>query len=376
MRVVVFCHSIVSDYNNREAHFFRGVVSDFAARGHDVAVFEPSGGASIVSLLRDHGVDPIHKLAEIYPGLDSTPFDLDRLELDEALDAADIVLVHEHNDPELVQRIGAHHANNRHYSLFFHDTHHPPIDDPRAMAAYDLREYDAVLAVGEKLRDLYLRYGWANRAFVWRDAVDTQLFRPLLQDGPKHDLLWYGRAELDPILLEPVRALALDAHAYGARYRDEDISALASAGMKYGGWVPNYALPRLLAQHKVAVHLPPRRAQPNDREVFTIRVLEALACGVPLVCGPWVANDALCDAGADFLIAQDAADMTRKIRALLSDRDLALHMSAKGLETVRTRHTTTHRVDELLAMHRRVRAEKRHRAQEMPGVRPSLDLHA
>lgn len=372
MRLVVFCHSIASDYNNDDAHFFRGVVNDFAARGHEVAVFEPADGASMMQLLRDQGVDPIHRLAEHYPGLDSTPFDLDRLDLDEALEAADVVLVHEHNAPQLVQKIGAHHAKNRHYSLFFHDTHHPPIGELER----DLRDYDAALVSGEKMRDLYLRYGWAKKVFVWRDAVDTRIFRPLPPEGPQHDLLWYGRAELDPLLLEPVRALALDAHAYGARYRDEEISALAAAGLKYEGWAPNYALPRLLAQHKVAVHLPPRRARPNERDRSGLRVLEALACGVPLVCGPWVANEALCDAGADFLIAQDAEDMTRKIRVLLSDRALAEHMSAKGLETVRTRHTTTHRVDELLAVHRRVLAEKRHRALELPPLRAAIEVHA
>ncbi|CAN5724683.1 hypothetical protein BH23PLA1_BH23PLA1_29730 [soil metagenome] len=38
LRVVLFCHSILSDWNHGHAHFLRGVVTDLAERGHDVRV--------------------------------------------------------------------------------------------------------------------------------------------------------------------------------------------------------------------------------------------------------------------------------------------------------------------------------------------------
>jgi hypothetical protein len=72
--------------------------------------------------------------------------------------------IHEWNDHELVRRIGAHHARNRDYRLFFHDTHHRAATDPEAMAAYDLSHYGGVLAYGAVIRDLYLRRGWAADA--------------------------------------------------------------------------------------------------------------------------------------------------------------------------------------------------------------------
>ena len=36
MRFVIFCHSVLSDWNHGNAHFLRGVATELAARGHDV----------------------------------------------------------------------------------------------------------------------------------------------------------------------------------------------------------------------------------------------------------------------------------------------------------------------------------------------------
>jgi hypothetical protein len=44
MRVVLFYHSLVSDWNHGNAHFLRGVASELIARGHEVAIYEPADG--------------------------------------------------------------------------------------------------------------------------------------------------------------------------------------------------------------------------------------------------------------------------------------------------------------------------------------------
>ena len=41
MRVVMFCHSLLSDWNHGNAHFLRGVVGELLADGHQVRVWEP-----------------------------------------------------------------------------------------------------------------------------------------------------------------------------------------------------------------------------------------------------------------------------------------------------------------------------------------------
>ena len=40
MRFVLFCHSLLSDWNHGNAHFLRGVVTELCERGHLVDVYE------------------------------------------------------------------------------------------------------------------------------------------------------------------------------------------------------------------------------------------------------------------------------------------------------------------------------------------------
>src|SRR5690606_5068917 len=118
-----------------------------------------------------HGSEPLAAFARAYPGLRSRLYDAATLDLDEALEGADLVLVHEWNDPALVSRIGLHRRRHGHYRLLFHDTHHRSVTDPQAMAAYALDDYDGVLAFGEVLREIYLAQGWVRRAWTWHEAA-------------------------------------------------------------------------------------------------------------------------------------------------------------------------------------------------------------
>jgi spore maturation protein CgeB len=159
MKVVIFCHSLVSDWNHGNAHFLRGVCSELGARGHEVSVLEPRGGWSRSNLVKAEGEVPERAFARHFPELRSTEYDLGTLDLDRALDRADLVLVHEWSEPELVARIGRHRRDSGAYRLLFHDTHHRAVTAPREMARFDLSHYDGVLAFGEVIRRLYIARG-------------------------------------------------------------------------------------------------------------------------------------------------------------------------------------------------------------------------
>ena len=61
----------------------------------------------------------------------------------------------------------------------------------------------------------------------------------------------------------------------------------------------------------MTVHVPREpyaRALPG---VPTIRVFEALACGIPLLSAPWEDAEHLFTPGRDFLVARDGAQMRR-----------------------------------------------------------------
>jgi spore maturation protein CgeB len=158
-------------------------------------------------------------------------------------------------------------------------------------------------------------------------------------------------AELAEFLLEPVRVLGLRATVHGVRYPEDALQALARAGIRYGGWVPNHRVPRVLARHGAGVHVPRRPYVEALPGIPTIRVFEVLACGVPLVSAPWEDAEALFRPGRDFLVARGGAEMVQHLRALQHEPGLAHALARSGLETVRLRHTIGHRVDELLSLH-------------------------
>jgi spore maturation protein CgeB len=355
MRVILFCHSLLSDWNHGNAHFLRGVCSELLSRGHELRVYEPADAWSVTSLVAEHGQAPLQGFARAYPQLRSTRYALDTIDLDAALAGADLVLVHEWSDHALVQRIGLHRKANPHYRLLFHDTHHRGVTDPDSMAAYDLRHYDGVLAFGSAIRDLYRKKGWCERAWTWHEAADDRVFHPLPGLARQGDLVWIGNwgdeertAELHEFLLQPVKALGLQARIHGVRYPEHALAALRDAGIAYGGWLPNYEAPEVFARYGVTVHVPRRPYVQALPGIPTIRVFEALACGIPLVSAPWDDYEGLFEPGADFLVARDGREMREHLRAVLNDPGLAQSLAEQGRRTVLARHTCAHRVDELL----------------------------
>jgi spore maturation protein CgeB len=356
MRIVLFVHSLASDWNHGNAHFLRGVVAELLDRGHEVRVLEPREGWSRTSLVAEQGEEPLRRFARLFPHLRSELYDPRKVDLGEVLDGARLVLVHEWNEPELVARIGRERARRPSLRALFHDTHHRAVTAPRELARYDLSEYDGVLAYGSAVRDVYLERGWAERAWTWHEAADVRVFRPLPPDGERRDLVWIGNwgdgertCELRTFLLEPARQLKLSGTVHGVRYPREAREAVAKSGLEYGGWLANHDAPAAFARHRVTVHVPRRPYAEALPGIPTIRPFEALACGIPLVSAPWEDVEGLFRDG-DYLVARDGAEATRLLREVLADEELARSLADRGLETIRARHTCAHRVDELLAV--------------------------
>lgn len=356
MRIVLFCHSLVSDWNHGNAHFLRGVVRELLERGHDVRVHEPLDGWSRANLVADHGREAVLDVQRAFPHLRSTSYDLADLDVPALTEGADVVLVHEWNAPALVAEVGRHRAAGG-YRLLFHDTHHRAVSAPDEMARYDLRHYDGVLAFGGVISDLYLARGWAERAWTWHEAADVRTFHPVDGVPRRGDLVWIGNwgdgertAELHELLLGPVRRLGLRAQAYGVRYPKEAVAALAEAGIRYGGWRANHRAPAAFAAHGVTVHVPRRPYVEALPGIPTIRPFEALACGIPLVSAPWDDVEGLFEPGRDFLVAANGREMERHLDDVVHDPFLARSLREHGLATILARHTCAHRVDELLGI--------------------------
>lgn len=364
MRIVYFTHSLASCWNHGNAHFLRGVLRSLVRRGHSVLACEPARSWSREHLLRDHGPHVVDRVLRMFPMIAHRSYARPE-EVDAVVAGADLVIVHEWSEPGLVARLGALRKAGARFLLFFHDTHHRAVSDPAAIEAFDLDGYDAVLAFGEALAAVYRDWGWGDRVYVWHEAADTTLFHPPADqdDDARHGLVWIGNwgdgersAELEAFLLDPARKAGLPLDIHGVRYPPDALERLAAYGARYHGWIANIDVPATFARHRVTAHVPRRFYVDRLPGIPTIRVFEALACGIPLVSAPWRDSESLFRPGRDFLVADDPDAMTATLRRVTVDRDLRDALVQNGLESIRSRHTCDHRAGELLAVAQALRA--------------------
>jgi spore maturation protein CgeB len=356
MRFLFYTHSLVSDWNHGNAHFLRGVMRDLVARGHEALALEPAGGWSRENLLAQQGQGAIGRFSDDFPTLKSQTYG-PNFNHEAAVDAADVVIVHEWTDPALVAHLGDLRRRDGRLTLLFHDTHHRAASSEQDIAGLRLADYDGILAFGETLRQRYLDAGWGRRVHTWHEAADDRLFRPLGGVENTGDLIWIGNwgddertAEIDQFLIRPASELGLSGVVRGVRYPQSALDALERAGLQYGGWIANADVPAAFARHRATVHIPRRPYVEALPGIPTIRMFEALACGIPLISAPWDDCEGLFRPGTDFLYARNGAEMTGLLRDVLKDEALSASLAASGLETIRDRHTCRHRVDELLAI--------------------------
>ena len=356
MRFVFFCQSLVSDWNNPGAHLLRGVAAELLESGHGVQIYEPADGWSLHNLLEQGGAGLLKAFSATYPQLRSHFYDPQRLDLDQLLDEADVVIVHEWSEPELLRQLSRHRAHSTRYKLLFHDAPHRSLQQPRPLRATLLSHFDGILAASDSLRRLYHEQSWADHVWLWRDAVDTRIFRPVEREPLRSfDVVWVGNwgqatraSELNEFLIAPIRALGLHARLYGCRYPEDVLHTLRACGADYGGWLPDFGIPSAYATGRIALHVPRRMHGEGLPHTPTLRILQALACGMPVVSAPWSECDAVFAPGRDFLVAGDGAEMSRHIAALLDDPQRAAELAAHGMKTVTERHTCADRARELL----------------------------
>lgn len=354
MNFVYFTHSLRSCWNHGNAHFLRGVLRELIAGGHGVRAYEPANSWSMANLLRDEGEEGLAPFRRCYPELDSVVYGPE-FDLEEATGSADVVIVHEWTDPAIVQGLGRLRARGARFALLFHDTHHRAVSDPGSIAALDLDGYDGILAFGEALAEVYRASGWGRRVFVWHEAADIRLFRPPESEGRREGLVFVGNwgdgertEELERYLLGPARRAGLPLDIHGVRWPAEASGRLADSGFRHRGRLPNPEAPAVFARKLATVHVPRRFYADALPGIPTIRVFEALACGIPLLSAPWQDSEHLFRPGLDFLMARDGATMARHMRSLAFEPGLAASLAAHGLETIRARHTCAHRVGELM----------------------------
>lgn len=357
MKVALFYHSFASCWNHGNAHFLRGVARALVAVGHEVSVFEPADSWSRANALRErHGAAALREAEALVPGVRIRFYRPGTLDPDAVLWNFDLVIVHEWTDAAVASAIGRARAHGAPFVLLFHDTHHRMVSAPEDIHAMELDGYDGILAFGETLREAYRKHGWGRSAFVWHEAADTHLFRPAREGSRAVDVVWIGNwgdeertEELRRYFIRPVASLGLRADVYGVRYPEHALAELRRQGIRHLGWAPNHHVPHIFARAKATVHIPRGYYTKLLRGIPTIRMFEALACGMPLVSAPWHDDENLFPPGS-YVKASSAGAMKAALRAVVADAGFAADLATNALTAIRERHTCTHRVRELLAI--------------------------
>lgn len=354
MKILMFYHSLYSDWNHGNAHFLRGIVKELQKRGHEVEVYEPENGWSLQNLLRDHGAEKLDEFRKYYPSLSPQFYNPDKkLNYEALLKDVDLVMVHEWNKPELVAELGK--MKERYgYKLLFHDTHHRAATAPEQMEKYNLKDYDGALVFGDVIKKIYEDKKWIDRVWTWHEAADTDLFVPNRNETKEGDLVWIGNwgddertEELHEFLINPVKEWGIKAKVYGVRYPEKAVKALKEAGIEYGGYLPNYKVPEVFAKYRFTVHVPRRPYVEKLPGIPTIRPFEAMACGIPLICSPWEDSEGLFTPGKDYLVVPDGKAMGYRMAEVIKSAQLAQSLSQNGRAVIEENHTCYHRVNQL-----------------------------
>ena len=327
LRIVYLAHTIRSDWNNGNAHFLRGLVRALQKLGHVVTALEPESGWSIENLRGEvEGDRSLREFDQTYSELDVRTYSDKSFAEDvngwkERLRDAQIVILHEWNPPSVAQHLLAL-RESLGFRLLFHDTHHRASSSPEQIESFGLSHFDGILAFGESLSGIYRRRFGIEHVWTLHEAADTSVFYPVPHITKTTDAVWIGNwgeeeraAEIQSFYLEPARALADQASfcLYGVRYPQVARNALSEAKVRYAGYLPNLSAPCVYAGARLTVHIPRQQYNSALIGIPTIRVFEALACGIPLISAAWDDAEHLFTAG-DFIEVDDTAGMIDAMR--------------------------------------------------------------
>jgi len=358
LKLRLFAHSWRSDWNHGNAHFLRGLANELSRFGHDVRCYEAEDSWSFINLLQEgeKGKQSVQQFTAAFPDLNLKIYsELDfRQFAERELYDADVVVVHEWNSPAVVDTILTLKSKLDFYALF-HDTHHRAYTNPKQISQFRIDQFDGVLAFGEAIRQIYKTVFKARRGWTFHEAADTAHFYPRFS-GNSTDVNWIGNwgdeertRELQEFLAAPLSTLKQTRKAvYGVRYPPDGIAQLEKAGINYCGYLSNLSAQEIYGQSLLTLHIP-RRCYANGLSgVPTIRMFEALACGIPLICSPWTDSEGLFRTNQDYICVPDGRSMEAEIVNLLKDESARKELASNGLETVRQRHTCAHRAQQFV----------------------------
>jgi spore maturation protein CgeB len=318
MRLVVLGLSLSSSWGNGHATTFRGLLAEFAARGHDILFLERD--VPWYASQRDLS-DPDYCRLEYYKDL----ADLERFGGEIA--RADAVIVGSYV-PDGVA-VGRYVQRTARGTTAFYD-----IDTPVTLAKLARGDFEYLATELIPGFDLYLSFtGGPTLRFIERELgspaaralycqADPELYRPL--DVPtRWDLSYLGtwsadrQPTVEKLLCAAARALPDSRFCVAGPQYPGDIEW--PANVERIEHVPPAEHPAFYAASRFGLNVT-RADMIAAGWSPSVRLFEAAMCGCPVISDVWEGLDQLFEPGREILLAHSTEDVIAALRGIAPDR--------------------------------------------------------
>jgi spore maturation protein CgeB len=345
MKIGFYGSSLVSAYWNGAATYYRGIIRNLAALGHDVTFFEPD--AYERQQHRDLVEDPDWARVVVYPGegTDGVQRVLDRTgEFDVVVKASGVGVFDELLEAEVAAR------RKPGQITIFWDVDAPATLERMQLDPHDpfravVPQYDLVLTYGggDPVVEKYARFG-ARQCIPIYNALDPTTHHPV---PPKPefaaDLSFLGNR------LPDREARVEEFFLRAAAQLPDHTCLLGGSGWDGKPMPPSVrSIGHVFTGDHNAFNCTPRAVLNISRESMAAngwspatRVFEAAGAGACLITDAWEGIDFFLEPESEVLVARDGAEVAELVRGLDAERARAIGAAAR--KRVLAGHTYAHR---------------------------------
>ncbi len=224
--------------------------------------------------------------------------------------------------------------------------------------------FDLVLAVSEIVADTLREHlsprNLADRVTTLHNAVNLSVFSPKSDIDKKWDIAFLGRLEtmkavdLFPEMLlllrqdfPDIRMLMTGDGSYKTELFREFEEKGVSGMVDYLGVVETEKIPDLISRSRIFLY-------PSRREPFGLSIIEAMACGIPVVTTDVYGPREIVTHNHDGLTVPpgDVGRLVEAVTNLLSDEGLQLKLGCNARRTVESRYDLRRHTERLLDIYR------------------------
>ncbi|MGY5860383.1 MAG: glycosyltransferase family 4 protein [Candidatus Thorarchaeota archaeon] len=223
--------------------------------------------------------------------------------------------------------------------------------------------FDLIIAVSNNVADVldeYLsRKGLDVPVLPLYAGIDLSVFYPMPEMEKKWDIAFLGRLEmmksvdLFPEMLVQLRQnfpnlkmlMTGDGSLKSSLLKDFDRLGVSQM-VQYLGVVETDQVPELINQSRIFIY-------PSREEPFGLSIIEAMACGVPVVTTNVFGPSEIITNGIDGLTVNpnDVSTLVEAIRSLLDDKQQRIQMGAQGRTTVEDLFDSNQHLENLVSIY-------------------------